>query len=77
VNPFKTLHHCMALIAEADLVISPDTSVVHMAAAWKKPLIAVYKDVRMNNRLWAPGTTTRGRLSLNAARYTSWRACPT
>lgn len=45
VNPFKTLHHCMALIAEADLVISPDTSVVHMAAAWKKPLIAVYKDV--------------------------------
>lgn len=55
VNPFKTLHHCMALIAQADLVISPDTSVVHMAAAWKKPLIAVYKDVRMNNRLWAPG----------------------
>lgn len=35
VNPFKTLHHCMALIAQADLVISPDTSVVHMAAAWK------------------------------------------
>lgn len=55
VNPFKTLHHCMALIAQADLVISPDTSVVHMAAAWKKPLVAVYKDVRMNNRLWAPG----------------------
>lgn len=55
VNPFKTLHHCMALIAQADLIISPDTSVVHMAAAWKKPLVAVYKDVRMNNRLWAPG----------------------
>lgn len=55
VNPFKTLHHTMALIAQADLVISPDTSVVHMAAAWKKPLIAIYKDVRMNNRLWAPG----------------------
>ena len=28
---------------------------MNMAAAWKKPLIAVYKDVRMNNRLWAPG----------------------
>lgn len=55
VNPFKTLHHAMALIAEADLVISPDTSIVHMAAAWKKPLVAVYKDVQMNNRLWAPG----------------------
>ena len=55
INPFKTLHHCMALIAQSDLVISPDTSVVHMAAAWKKSLIAVYKDVPMNNRLWAPG----------------------
>lgn len=55
VNPFKTLHHAMALIAEADLVISPDTSIVHMAAAWKKPLVAVYKDVPLNNRLWAPG----------------------
>ncbi|ROS15342.1 ADP-heptose:LPS heptosyltransferase [Raoultella sp. BIGb0399] len=55
INPFKTLHHAMALIAGADLIISPDTSVVHMAAAWKKPLIAIYKDVLMNNRLWAPG----------------------
>jgi ADP-heptose:LPS heptosyltransferase len=55
INPFKTLHHAMALIADADLVISPDTSVVHMAAAWRKPLVAIYKDVRMNNRLWAPG----------------------
>ncbi len=35
INPFKTLHHAMALIADADLVISPDTSVVHMAAAWR------------------------------------------
>ena len=45
----------MALIALAELIISPDTSVVHMAAAWNKPLIAVYKDVLLNNRLWAPG----------------------
>ncbi|ARD61202.1 glycosyl transferase [Kosakonia radicincitans DSM 16656] len=55
INPFKTLHHAMALIAQADLIISPDTSIVHMAAAWQKPLIAIYKDVRLNNQLWAPG----------------------
>ncbi|HHG8772506.1 TPA: glycosyltransferase family 9 protein [Raoultella planticola] len=55
VNPFKTLHHAMGLIAGADMIISPDTSVVHMAAAWNKPLIAIYKDVQLNNRLWAPG----------------------
>ena len=53
INPFNTLHHAMALIARrADYL--PDTSVVHMAAAWNKPLIAVYKDVLLNNRLWAP-----------------------
>ncbi|HDZ3112781.1 TPA: lipopolysaccharide heptosyltransferase family protein, partial [Klebsiella pneumoniae] len=55
INPFNTLHYAMALIAQAELIISPDTSVVHMAAAWNKPLIAVYKDVLLNNRLWAPG----------------------
>ncbi|WP_090120690.1 glycosyltransferase family 9 protein [Kosakonia arachidis] len=55
VNPFKTLHHAMALIAQVDLIISPDTSIVHIAAAWQKPLIAIYKDVRLNNQLWAPG----------------------
>ncbi len=54
INPFNTLHHAMALIARAELIISPDTSVVHMAAAWNKPLIAVYKDVLLNNRL-GPG----------------------
>lgn len=55
INPFKTLHHVMALIQEADLIISPDTSIVHISAAWEKPLISVYKDVDDNNYLWAPG----------------------
>ena len=55
INPFGTLHHVMALNHEADLVISPDTSIVHMSAAWEKPLISVYKKVLNNNDLWAPG----------------------
>ncbi|VEI69959.1 glycosyltransferase family 9 protein [Serratia rubidaea] len=54
-NPFRTLHHVMALIKDADMVISPDTSVVHMSAAWEKPLVSVYKDVVDNNDLWGPG----------------------
>lgn len=54
-NPFTTLHHTMALISQADLVISPDTSVVHISAVWKKPLIAFYRDIKGNNNLWAPG----------------------
>lgn len=55
INPFKTIHHMMALIHESDLVISPDTSVVHISAAWEKNLIAIYKDVDANTKLWAPG----------------------
>ncbi|KEY57926.1 ADP-heptose:LPS heptosyl transferase I [Serratia sp. DD3] len=54
-NPFMSLHHVMALISEADFIISPDTSIVHISAAWEKPLISVYKDVVDNNDLWAPG----------------------
>lgn len=55
INPFKTLHHAMALIASADLIITPDTSIVHISAAWEKPLISIYKDIDDNNMLWAPG----------------------
>lgn len=55
VNPFKTLHHAMALISQSDLVITPDTSIVHISAAWQKALISVYKDIDDNNVLWAPG----------------------
>ncbi|SFO40399.1 ADP-heptose:LPS heptosyltransferase [Candidatus Pantoea varia] len=53
-NPFSTLHHLMALIKEVDMVITPDTSIVHISAAWKKPLISVYKYAD-NNNMWAPG----------------------
>lgn len=53
-NPFYTLNHVMALIKESDMVITPDTSIVHISAAWKKPLIAVYKNAP-NNNMWAPG----------------------
>lgn len=55
INPFNSLHHVMELIKNVDLVISPDTSIVHISAAWKKPLISVYKNVTDNNDLWAPG----------------------
>lgn len=55
INPFKTIYHMMALIHESDLIISPDTSVVHISAAWEKNLVSIYKDVDENTNLWAPG----------------------
>lgn len=59
INPFTTLASACEIIHLADLVISPDTAVVHIAAAWKKPLIGLYgHDTHagyVNNIVWAPG----------------------
>ena len=38
----ETIHHVAALIQKAALVISPDTAIVHIAAALRKKLIAFY-----------------------------------
>ncbi|WP_431022464.1 glycosyltransferase family 9 protein [Erwinia rhapontici] len=65
INPFNTLHHVMALIHECDLIISPDTTIVHISAAWKKNLIAVYKNVVDNNDLWAPGYDNASQIIVN------------
>jgi ADP-heptose:LPS heptosyltransferase len=48
----------MALVATADLVITPDTSVAHIASAFARPCVAMY--IR--------GTTTRWGLLSPASR---------
>ncbi|MGG6111083.1 glycosyltransferase family 9 protein [Pantoea allii] len=65
INPFSSLHHVMALIREADMIISPDTAIVHISAAWKKPLISVYKNVGDNNELWGPGYKNASQIIIN------------
>lgn len=65
INPFNSLHHVMELIRQVDLVISPDTSIVHISAAWKKPLISVYKNITDNNYLWAPGYKEASQIIVN------------
>ena len=47
------------LISKADLVITPDTSIVHIAAAFKRKLIAIYRvdnkeENEINRYLWSP-----------------------
>lgn len=60
-NPFDTLSSAIELIRRSDLVISPDTSIVHIAAAWKKPLVCLYgHDLHgkfINSSVWGPGNT--------------------
>lgn len=59
VNLNMSINDAMSLIYHCDLVISPDTSVVHIAAAWKKPLVALYGNdmhgMFNNNDVWGPG----------------------
>lgn len=43
-----------AIINDLDLVISPDTSIVHMACAFKTPLLAIYENNRVNYEKWSP-----------------------
>ncbi|MFA4103286.1 glycosyltransferase family 9 protein [Serratia sp. IR-2025] len=66
INPFNSLHHVMALIREVDVVISPDTSIVHISAAWNKTLICVYKNVTDNNDLWGPGYENARQIIVNS-----------
>lgn len=59
INPFQNILAAIALIANVDLIISPDTSIVHIAAAYDKPLVSLYgNDIHgkyINSDVWGPG----------------------
>jgi lipopolysaccharide heptosyltransferase II len=47
----QPLRGAMALVATADLVLSPDTGIVHIAAAFDRPTVSLHK---RNTRMWTP-----------------------
>ena len=49
----ETIRDSAAIIHHADLVVTPDTSIVHIACAYDKPQICVYRDEN-ELRLWRP-----------------------
>ncbi len=57
LNEETSLLGSAALIALSDLVITPDTSIVHLASALKKPLIALFRPdsgEEQNSKIWSP-----------------------
>jgi len=52
--PTNSVLDLAAIIDGLDLIISPDTSIVHMACAFKKPLIAIYEKKMNNYEKWHP-----------------------
>ena len=58
-NPGHSFWSAVVLVQHAKLIISPDTSWVHVACAYQTPLIALYKSKiidggLINNKVWAP-----------------------
>lgn len=55
----KDILDVMAWIKKAEKIITPDTSIVHIAVALKKPLIAIYRqDLEKDNNsiIWGPNS---------------------
>ncbi len=52
--PTPTFMELLALVQHADLVISPDTSVVHAAAAFDRPLLGLYSNHEWNYKKFYP-----------------------
>jgi ADP-heptose:LPS heptosyltransferase len=42
IPPQMSLQQFAAIVHEFDLLLTPDTAVVHIAAAWKIPTVALY-----------------------------------
>ena len=55
--PTKTINDVAALIQKLDIIISPDTSIVHIAASFDIPVISIHENNRDSYRLWAPTST--------------------
>jgi len=43
-----------ALIEQLDLIITPDTSIVHIASAFNKPIVSIHENNKDSFRLWSP-----------------------
>ncbi len=57
ISDFNSLEDSVALIKAADLVITPDTSVVHMACAVGTPQVAIFREdigPEKNQNIWTP-----------------------
>ncbi len=50
----RNISDIISLIKECDIVISPDTSIVHIASAYNKPIIALYTNKDQNYTSFAP-----------------------
>ena len=51
------INDAAALVEQLDLIISPDTSIVHLASAFDKPIVSIHENNKHSFRLWSPSST--------------------
>lgn len=54
VSPSNSFHEFACRISLMDEILTPDTSVVHLAAAWKIPCVVLYVQLRTDLMPWFP-----------------------
>lgn len=69
-NPSNLFVHAAELVKQADLIITVDTSIVHLAQAFNKNLIAIYNNRLFNKRfvnniVWGPNYPLATQLTTN------------
>jgi len=58
IAPFShSFNEYAAMLKCASLIISPDTSAVHLAASWKRPIICLFCNDNTGTALWTPYKT--------------------
>ena len=50
----ETIIDVAALVEQLDLIITPDTSIVHIASAFDKPIVSIHENNKDSYRLWRP-----------------------
>lgn len=69
-NPSKSFAHAAELVKQANLIVTVDTSIVHLAQAFNKNLIAIYNNRLFNKRftnniVWGPNYPLATQLTTN------------
>jgi ADP-heptose:LPS heptosyltransferase len=52
--PTISINDAAALIQKLDIIISPDTSIVHIAASFDVPTVSIHENNKDSYRLWSP-----------------------
>jgi len=53
----ETIIDAAALVEKLDLIITPDTSIVHIASSFDKPVVSIHENNKDSFRLWSPSST--------------------